>query len=49
MITNQPWLSSYPLGVPYHLHYGSYGSLLDLLDESFDQYSDRPEIGRAHV
>ena len=42
MITNQPWLSSYPLGVPYHLHYGSYGSLLDLLDESFDQYSDRP-------
>lgn len=41
MITNKPWFSSYPSGVPQGLHYDKYGSLLDLLDESFDSHRER--------
>ena len=42
MITNKPWFSSYPAGVPHHLSYDRYGSLLDLLDESFKTHQERP-------
>lgn len=42
MITNKPWFSSYPTGVPHHLSYDQYGSLLDLLDESFKTHRERP-------
>ena len=42
MITNKPWFSSYPKGVPHHLSYDRYGSLLDLLDESFEIHRSRP-------
>jgi long-chain acyl-CoA synthetase len=42
MITNKPWFSSYPAGVPQHLSYDQYGSLLDLLDESFEAHRERP-------
>lgn len=42
MITNKPWFSSYPAGVPHHLSYDRYGSLLDLLDESFKTHHERP-------
>ena len=42
MITNKPWFSSYPAGVPHHLSYDRYGSLLDLLDESFKTHRERP-------
>ena len=42
MITDKPWLLSYPAGVAQRLHYDSYGSLLDLLEESFTRYSNRP-------
>ncbi len=42
MITDKPWLLSYPTGVAQRLHYDSYGSLLDLLEESFTRYANRP-------
>ena len=42
MITNKPWFSSYPTGIPRHLSYDRYGSLLDLLDESFETHRERP-------
>ncbi len=42
MITNKPWFSSYPVGVAHHLSYDRYGSLLDLLDESFKTHRERP-------
>jgi long-chain acyl-CoA synthetase len=42
MITNKPWFSSYPTSVPHHLSYNRYGSLLDLLDESFETHRERP-------
>lgn len=42
MITHKPWSSSYPAGVPHELDYGEYGSLLDLLDESFTKHANQP-------
>ena len=42
MITDKPWLLSYPAGVAQRLHYDSYGSLLDLLEECFIRYANRP-------
>ena len=42
MITKNPWLSSYPTGVPHTLDYGAYDSLLDLLDESFTRFANHP-------
>lgn len=42
MITDKPWLSSYPSGVPQTLNYSAYESLLDLLDESFSNYANQP-------
>ena len=42
MITKNPWLSSYPTGVPHTLDYGAYDSLLDLLDESFTRFANQP-------
>ena len=42
MITKNPWLSSYPTGVPRTLDYGAYDSLLDLLDESFTRFANQP-------
>ena len=42
MITHKPWRSSYPAGVPHELDYGAYGSLLDLLDESFTKNANQP-------
>lgn len=42
MITDKAWFSSYPKGVPHRLSYDRYGSLLDLLDESFETHRHRP-------
>lgn len=42
MITDKPWLLSYPAGVAHRLQYDAYGSLLDLLEESFKRYANRP-------
>lgn len=41
MIIDKPWLLSYPSGVAHHLQYDSYGSLLDLLEESFTKHRNR--------
>ncbi len=38
----RPWLSQYPDAVPHDIDPGQYNSLVDLLDESFTKYADRP-------
>ena len=38
----KPWLKSYPPGVPAEVDITAYGSLVDLLEESFQKYADRP-------
>ena len=38
----KPWLKSYPPGVPTDIDPKAYGSLVDLLDESFRTFADRP-------
>ena len=35
------WLKSYPEGVPAEIDFNQYGSLIELLDESFQKYADR--------
>ncbi|MNR90271.1 Long-chain-fatty-acid--CoA ligase [compost metagenome] len=35
------WLKSYPAGIPAEIDPARYGSLVDLLDESFQTYADR--------
>ncbi|RFO96309.1 long-chain fatty acid--CoA ligase [Rhodoferax lacus] len=35
------WLTSYPAGVPADIDVGQYGSLVDLMEESFRTYSSR--------
>jgi long-chain acyl-CoA synthetase len=39
--TQKPWLSAYPEGVPAEIDTSAYSSLVDLMQESFRQYSDR--------
>jgi long-chain acyl-CoA synthetase len=38
-MTERIWLESYPLGVPADIDPGAYGSLLDLMEESFRKYA----------
>ncbi len=38
----RPWLKNYPEGVPAEIDPSIYGSLVDLLDESFRRYAARP-------
>ncbi|MBN8748543.1 Long-chain-fatty-acid--CoA ligase [Xylophilus ampelinus] len=40
-MTDRPWLSSYPPGVPADIDAGQYGSLVALMEESFRKYADR--------
>jgi long-chain acyl-CoA synthetase len=40
--TTRPWLSSYPPGVPADIDASRYASLVQLMEESFRQYADRP-------
>ena len=35
------WLKSYPEGIPAEIDPARYGSLVELLDESFQKYADR--------
>ncbi|MBW7924978.1 MAG: long-chain-fatty-acid--CoA ligase [Burkholderiaceae bacterium] len=35
------WLKSYPAGVPHEIDYNRYGSLVELLDESFAKFRSR--------
>ncbi|MGA0611449.1 long-chain-fatty-acid--CoA ligase [Caldimonas sp. KR1-144] len=39
---NAPWLKHYPAGVPPTIDPDQYGSLVQLLDESFKKYRERP-------
>ena len=39
---DRPWLSAYPEGVPADLPALSYTSLVDLMENSFRKYADRP-------
>ncbi|WP_304304779.1 long-chain-fatty-acid--CoA ligase [Pseudacidovorax intermedius] len=41
-MTDRPWLSSYPPGVPADIDPAQYASLVALMDESFSRYADRP-------
>ena len=41
-MTDRPWLSSYPPGVPADIDPAQYASLVALMDESFTRYADRP-------
>ena len=40
-MTDRPWLSSYPQGVPADIDASRYTSLVALMDESFGKYADR--------
>ena len=47
---NKPWLASYPPGVPEEIDPGRFDSLVQMLDESFARYPDRPafvQMGRS--
>ena len=37
----KPWLKSYPAGVPAEINVNQYGSLVELLEESFAKYGER--------
>lgn len=40
-MTDRPWLSAYPAGVPADIDISEYSSLVDLMEESFKKYADR--------
>ncbi|MGJ7537461.1 MULTISPECIES: long-chain-fatty-acid--CoA ligase [Variovorax] len=40
-MTDRPWLSSYPQGVPADIDASQYPSLVALMEESFTKYADR--------
>ena len=39
---NRPWLSAYPEGVPADIDTSAYASLVELMQDSFRRYGDRP-------
>ncbi|MFY0690091.1 MAG: AMP-binding protein [Cyclobacteriaceae bacterium] len=41
-MSNTPWLANYPEGVAHTIDPSQYTSLIDLLNESFDKYSNCP-------
>jgi len=41
-MTDRPWLSAYPAGVPADIDAAPYGSLVQLMEESFTKYATRP-------
>jgi long-chain acyl-CoA synthetase len=41
-MTDRPWLSAYPAGVPATIDASQYQSLVQLMEESFRKYADRP-------
>ncbi|MEO7242138.1 MAG: long-chain-fatty-acid--CoA ligase [Variovorax sp.] len=40
-MTDRPWLSSYPPGVPHEIDASQYASLVALMEESFKRFADR--------
>lgn len=41
-MSNRPWLGAYPQGVPPDIDPNQYGSLVQLMEESFQKYAARP-------
>lgn len=41
-MTDRPWLSAYPAGVPADIDPSQYASLVQLMEESFQKYAARP-------
>lgn len=41
-MNNRPWLAAYPQGVPADIDPNQYGSLVQLMEESFQKYAARP-------
>jgi long-chain acyl-CoA synthetase len=41
-MNNRPWLAVYPQGVPADIDASQYGSLVQLMEESFQKYAARP-------
>lgn len=41
-MTERPWLNAYPPGVPADIDPSAYGSLVELLEESFKKHASRP-------
>lgn len=41
-MTDRPWLSAYPAGVPADIDPSQYGSLVQLMEESFQKFAARP-------
>jgi long-chain acyl-CoA synthetase len=42
LLADRPWLSSYSPGVPADIDPGQYASLVQLMEEAFQKYADRP-------
>ena len=40
-MSDRPWLSAYPPGVPADIDTSAYSSLVGLLEESFQKYGSR--------
>jgi long-chain acyl-CoA synthetase len=40
-MTERIWLREYPEGVPADIEPSAYGSLVELIEESFDKYAER--------
>ena len=41
-MTDRPWLAAYPAGVPTDIDPNQYHSLVELMEESFSRFADRP-------
>ena len=41
-MTDRIWLKSYPKGVPADIDLGQYASMLEMMEESFTRFADRP-------
>ena len=42
MISNKPWLSQYPAGVPKTINPDRYSSIMELYEECFDRFRGHP-------
>ncbi|RYF32426.1 MAG: long-chain fatty acid--CoA ligase, partial [Comamonadaceae bacterium] len=40
-MSTRPWLAAYPPGVPADIDTSAYGSLVQLMEESFGKFADR--------
>ncbi|MGE6323848.1 hypothetical protein ACQKDA_01680 [Psychrobacter sp. NPDC078370] len=46
MISNKPWLSQYPAGVPKTINPDRYSSIMELYEECFDRFRGHPMSNR---